>query len=621
MGQAYAYLAGTTSLFTLVLAIATGTFAGLLAGLMPGINGRVGLMLATPLAIGFGPVGGAVFLVSFHAVVHTAGSVPAILLGVPTSVAEAATVIDGHAMMRKGEGSRAIGLTIGASLGGGVIGALCLLSLAPVALSVTRYLGAPEMAAMSILGLLSIAALSGGKTAAGLLSAALGIIVASVGLDSFSGFERLTFGATELLDGISPAAVVTGLFVVPEMAVRTASGMKVGLENGRLRPVLAGFFEAFGNWWLLVRSSFLGVIVGIAPGLGASVAVWLAYGHARQTECSPVPFGDGAPAGIIAPEAANNSKEGGALAPTLFFGVPSSSGMGILLAAFLVLGVEVGPRMLTNDPGFIYLIGVTIVVANVIAAPICIALAPTMTRLASIKGEAIAPVALAGAVSAAALTSPGLDTLALIAVFSVIGVLLKFADLPRSPMLLGFVLGPNLESGIVRSMMIQGWSVFSRPGVLILLAIAGAILTYALVSRANRRLVPTSEPIPRIQAVALGMSSLIFVGVSALLGSAPLTARVLPSLAALTGLGAVCLCGWRLWAARHRLERNPFIIRGLLTALFALMLIGAAVVDLPLAAAIFAGAALILTARASIGAALITSAALWACLGVLEFVK
>jgi putative tricarboxylic transport membrane protein len=614
----FEFLAASASPGQVLLALVAGTFGGLVAGLTPGVNGRVGLLLVTPLAITMGPVAGAVFLVAFHSVVHTSGSVPAILLGVPTSATEAATVIDGYAMTRKGESARAIGATLGSSVVGGVIGALLLLALAPVALSAAHYFGAPETAAMSLLGLLAISALSGGSMAGGLMVASLGVVVAAIGLDQFSGQTRFTFGVTALWDGVNAAAVVSGLFVVPELAVRFAPIPRDLRDGAGLRAVLAGFIETLGHRWLLIRTSLLGALVGMAPGMGASVAVWIAYGHARQTEPSAVPYGEGAIAGVIAPEAANNAKEGGALAPALFFGVPSSSGMGILLAAFMVLGVQVGPHMLDTNPGFVYLMGLTNIASNLLAAPICILLAPAMARFASIRGEAVAPMALAAGVAATLMTAPGAETLVMIAVFSMIGLLLKAANLPRAPLLLGFVLAPALESGVVRSMMIHGWSSFTRPGVIVILLVGLSVAAFALLARQRRSEPRPPEATTRWLPVAVGLVCTILLLAILQLVDAPLTARVLPSLAALAGLGAGGLSAWRLWRGRHEPRKAFEGFDLLILGLFGAMLLLAGQIDIAVAAALFAFATLVSRARVGYVAAALAALGLGGLIWLLE---
>lgn len=606
-----------------LLALAMGTVAGLFAGLMPGVSGRVGLVVVTPVAVMLGPVAGPVFLVAFHSVVHTSGSVPAILLGAPTSAAEAATVIDGYAMTRKGEAARAIGASLAASAVGGVIGAIVLLVLAPLALVSVRYIGAPESAALALLGLMSISALSGngmsGGLAGGLASAALGIIIASIGFDAFSTAGRFTFGRPELSDGVNVATVVTGLFVVPELLVgkrrRLMTDKAAPVDNAR---VLDGFFETLRYRWLLLRTSLLGAFVGLIPGLGAAVSVWLAYGHARQTEPSSVPYGEGAIQGVIAPEAANNSKEGGSLAPTLFFGIPGSSGMGILLAAFMLVGVEIGPRMLMRQPDFIYLMGLTNIFSNLIAVPICLVVLPLMARIATIRAEAIAPIALAAGISATWVSEPiGFTLLSLVA-FSAVGLMLKAADLPRAPLLLGFVLAPSIEQGAIRAGMIHGFDAFARPGVLLIAGIGLAIALSALIRRTRKEQRP-SEPETDTPMLFPALAVLTVVMLAAMLGlgGVPPLARAMPGIAAAIGLAATLTVGWRSW--RHNSRIRPAARPDpRLLLLVLVMLVGIWAIGAPVAAGLFAIAALILVGRVPLRWAITAGVAVGTLAALLE---
>lgn len=586
----------------LILALVAGTIGGLFAGLMPGVSGRVGLVLVTPLALTMGPMAGAVFLVAFHSVIHTSGSIPAILIGAPTSSVEAATVIDGYPMTRKGEGPRAIGASLAASAVGGVIGALFLLTLAPVALTLTRYIGAPESAALSLLGLLSIAALSsGGMTgglAGGVISACLGIIIASIGLDNFSNAGRFTFGLPVLSDGISVAVIVTSLFVIPELVTARSSGPPGAPARLGQAAVMQGFFETFRHRWLLLRSSLLGTGIGFIPGLGAGVAVWIAYGHARQSEPSDVPYGEGAIQGVIAPEAANNSKEGGALAPALFFGIPSSSAMGILLAAFMLIGVEIGPRMMMERPEFVYLMGFTNIASNLIAVPICLMILPLMARIATVRIEVVAPIALAAGISATWLTEPILFTLITMLIFSALGLMLKIVDLPRAPLLLGFVLAPAIEQGMMRASMIQGMSSFTRPGVLAIVALGLAMSLPALIRRyrggGERRTVAPPRPDGLLRP-GLAIIGAVMAGGLIGLPDVPLLARLMPGIAGATGLIAIAAILWQNRSARgETLDRAPPDAR--LLGLVVIMLAATAWIGIAAAASIFVVAALIVHA-------------------------
>jgi len=591
----------------LLTALLAGTVAGLFAGLMPGVSGRVGLVLVTPIAVTLGPVAGPVFLIAFHSVVHTSGSVPAILLGAPTSAAEAATVIDGYAMTRKGEAARAIGASLAASAVGGVIGAIVLLLLAPVALVSVRYVGAPEAAALALLGLMSISALSGngmsGGLAGGIASAALGIVIASIGLDAFSTAGRFTFGLPELGDGVNIATLVTGLFVVPELLTRRHRPVGAGAITGTAvdnARVLDGFFETLRYRWLLIRTSLLGAFVGLIPGLGASVSVWLAYGHARQTEPSAIPYGEGAIQGVIAPEAANNSKEGGSLAPTLFFGIPGSSGMGILLAAFMLIGVEIGPRMLMREPQFVYLMGLANILSNLIAVPICLLILPLMARIAAVRPEAVAPIALAAGIAATWLTEPIGFTLVCTILLSALGLALKAANLPRAPLLLGFVLAPGIEQGAIRGAMIHGLDALSRPGVLFIVGV-GLLIPISAYVRGMRdaRQPAKTEPDTMALRPTLGLIGTVMLVAIFGLPDVPPIGRMVPGIAGTLGLCAVLAIAWQ--SHRTPMEKRPASRPDAHLLLLALaMLAGIYVIGAPVSVGLFVVAALIFHGRVAL---------------------
>ncbi|MFD3263065.1 tripartite tricarboxylate transporter permease [Phenylobacterium ferrooxidans] len=578
-------------------ALLAGALSGLLAGLTPGVNGRAGLILVTPIAIGFGPSAGAVFLIAFHSVVHTSGSIPAILLGTPTSSTEAATAIDGYAMARRGQAARAIGATLSASAFGGLVGALFLFLAVPLALVLVTHVGAPEIVTLSALGLLSIAALSGGWLAGGLMAVALGMLIACVGIDPFSGTPRFTLGLLTLWDGVNAAALVTGLFVVPELCAREPAPQAEPPPPTRLDGVLKGCLEVIEHRWILLRSSIIGVVVGFIPGLGASAAVWIAYGHARQTHASAIPYGEGAIAGVIAPEAANNSKEGGSLVPTLFLGIPGSSGMGILLAAFATLGIEVGPRMLTKAPEFIFLLGWSNIASNLLAVPLCLLLAPAMARFASLRREQVTPVALAAALAATALTQPGVSTVAQLLVFSALGLLLKSANLPRAPLLLGFVLGPGLELGLTRSAMIYGWSALARPGVLIILGLAAAVILGSAWTRFR------SGPGAREVGTRLTPHAIAVIALLAALALWQATTFAAPAagmvyVAGGLALSAAALAALRVWPHRA-VTPWPDAPDAPMLALFVAALGVTGLISLPLAAGAMVCLALVL--RAGVG--------------------
>ncbi len=547
--NAFLEIAGKASLLE---SMALGSVLGLLMGLIPGINGRIGLLLVIPFVLGIDPMVGAVFLVAMHAVIHTSSSIPAILFGTPTSAVEAATVVDGFQLVRKGQAGEAVGVLIMSSLGGGLIGAVGLLLLAPIFSIMISYIATPEIAALSCLGLLAISALSNCGLAIGFAVAALGILTSTIGLDAMTGSHRFVFGNLELWDGVNIAAVVAGLFAIPEMTAK-ADDEPRNAPPTRFNNMTAGLFLTLKHYSLLIRSSIIGFVVGFIPGLGAGTAVWLAYGEARKTSVSEIPFGQGAIAGVIAPEAANNAKEGGALAPLLFLGIPGTTSMAILAGAFTTMGVEIGPRMLTTHPQLIATLAWTIVIANLIAVPICLAVTPTIARFAALRRKQVLPFALVASVAAAMMVDKGNAALFQIAVFSVIGLGLTVANVSRAPFLLGFVIGPLLEKTLIRSSMIYGWGGFMRPGVWVIIGLA---IVFLLLSRRKAESIAVSKPDQPLGGVtALLVIGLLIFGGAAF--SVPFFAplgQIEPALAILVGIGA-CVTGL---IGHRKLWRRPF---------------------------------------------------------------
>jgi putative tricarboxylic transport membrane protein len=582
-------------------ALLGGTLAGLLCGLMPGLSGRIALLIALPFAITLEPFAGVTFLIALHAVVHTSGSIPAILFGIPTSASESATVVDGYPMVRANRGGEAIGSVIASSAVGGVLGAVALMLLVPILMPLISLLGTPEVAMLALIGLASIASLSGSSPAAGFVVAACGVLLSMVGVDTLTGTPRYTFDFLELWDGVNIAAVIAGIFVIPEMLARVFNVSTPAAGTTRFGEVLEGCFAAFRRMFLMIRSATIGILVGFLPGIGASVAVWLAYGHAAQTTKPSTPFGHGAVEGVIAPETANNSKEGGALMPTLFFGVPGSSGMAILIAAFATMGIEVGPRLVETDPGFILSLGWIILFANLMALPVCFGFAPYMLSIARIRRTVVVPIALTFATAAVFMTAPGVVTLVELAVFGAMGTLFALAGWPRAPFVLGFVIGPIFESALARTVSIWGTSALWRPGVLVLTAIAILVI---FAGRRARRQPRTSAALPDLRfpillAAAIGV--LLMAAAAWAILRFPGTAAVAPLAAAGIGTAAAVALTARMTAnpAGISQETVPILDRRALL-LFTASLAMAGIFGIGFAAAILVGGSFYWIAQRSI---------------------
>jgi TctA family transporter len=472
---------------------------GLLLGIVPGIGGRFGLVVAIPFIFGMEPVAGAVFLVSMHAVVHTGGSLPSILLGIPGGGPDAATVVDGYPMSRRGEAGRAIGASLASSAVGGLIGAVVLALGLPVVWPLLLSFGPAETFLLSLLGITFMAALSRADLLKGLTVGFLGLMLSFVGADSQLGLPRFTFGQTFLWDGIGIMAAMPAIFAVPEMVdMGLARHRTVGgsIDDVRIsyHQLAVGARDVIRHRWLTLRASCLGAFIGIVPGLGGDVASWVCYGHAVQTSKHPERFGQGAVEGVIAPDAANNSKEGGALLPTLFFGIPGSSSMTLFLGALVVLGVQPGAQLLFSQGGLVWTLMWALALANIVGALMLAALGRWLTFVTFGPGNQLVPFAIIFIVIGALFGTGDVRVLGVLFVLGALGLLLKHAGWPRAPFAIGLVLGAVTERALHQAWALQGARFLLRPGAIILIAlIAASVVFHFARQRRPRAVLPRHD--------------------------------------------------------------------------------------------------------------------------------
>ena len=456
--------------------LALGCMMGLVLGIVPGIGGLTGTAMLLPFTFQMDPYSAFALLLGLGATTSTGDPIPAILFGVPGGAASAATVLDGYPMAKKGEAGRALSAAYMSSLMGGVFGAMLLAVSIPILRPVMLYLGSPELLAFSVLGISMVAVLSGSAPLRGVAAGCLGIMIAMIGSDPQTGTLRWTFESLYLWDGLPLTPILLGLFALPELCdlliarVAIAAGVeKADIYKGQWQ----GVKDCFDNWWLILRCSWIGGGIGSIPGISASVVDWLAYGHALKTEKDAhLTFGKGDVRGVIASESANNAKEGGALVPTIAFGVPGSATMAILLGAFLIHGLVPGPDMLHKNLDITYAMVWSIALANILGAGLCYLFSPQFARLATLRYTLVLPAVLGivyiGAFEA---TRQWGDLFALL-FFGVVGWLMKQFKWPRPPLVLGLVLGDSIERYLFISIERYGVSWFARPVVAILFAMA-----------------------------------------------------------------------------------------------------------------------------------------------------
>ena len=463
----------------------------LFSGLMPG-GGLPVSVIVLSLAVHLDPWV-AITIVVFHmAASDITEPIPAILFGVPGARSAQATVLDGYPMAQQGLAGVALGASYTTTLVGGVIGAIALLLALPVSRQLLEWFGSAEFFLLTLMGVLAVAVVSAGAFVKGILTAAFGIAIAMVGYADLGGNVRAAMGFDFYLwDGFGLVPVVVGLFALPEAIALVVGDTTIARErlDTLLRDaksdVWRGMWEAWNHKWLMVRSSLIGVFVGIMPGVGGSAAHWIAYAQARQTEKGGTEtFGKGDIRGVIASDAANNSVDGGVLIPTVVFGIPGSGGMAIVLAILILTGITPGPSMLTRHLDLTISMVYTIAFANIIVVPIMLAFAPTLCRIAVIPPNILAPVVVA-IVSLAALAAGGsLGDLVAVLAFGLLGVFMKRYGWPRPPILIAVALADILERFLWISVSNYGFGMLLRPQFLAILAFMIVVTLFSL--RAQR---------------------------------------------------------------------------------------------------------------------------------------
>jgi TctA family transporter len=429
--------------------LAIGVLLGLSVGVFPGLGGIAGLSLMLPFMFGLEPIYGLALMIGLVAVVPTSDTFASVLMGIPGSSSSQATVLDGFPLAKQGQAARALSSAFASSLFGGLVGAIFLTFFILVARPIVLMFQSPELLMIAVFGISMVGILAGRVALKGLAAAGLGMMIAMIGEGPFNGQPRLaSYDYPYILDGLKLVIVGLGIFAIPEIVALLRKGDAINQREGLGAGWLDGVKDWWNNRWLSIRCSLIGVAVGVIPGLGGAVVDWIAYGHAVQTTKKKERFGSGEIRGVIAPESANNAKEGGGLVPTLLFGIPGSGSMAIFIGALALLGqgeLEPGQQMLTDDLNVTYAIVWMLALANVLGTILCIALSNPIARLTNIRFVLIAPFVFMIVSFAAFQSGQNLLDLAALMGIGLIGILLRRFDWSRPAFLIGFVLAKPVE--------------------------------------------------------------------------------------------------------------------------------------------------------------------------------
>jgi putative tricarboxylic transport membrane protein len=454
-----------------------GVLVGMVIGILPGLGGMVGLALLMPLTFTLDPTSGIAMLVGLASVTPLADTFTSVLMGVPGSSASQATVMDGYPLAKKGEGARALSAAFLSSMFGGLIGALVLTLALPFAVPMVLALGTPELLALTFLALGMVAVLSGSNPFLGLVAAAAGLALGTVGSAPAAGMFRYTLGTDFLLNGISLTSLAIGLFAIPEMIAVLSRGGAIAearpsLGSGWLR----GLRDVAQHKFLVLRHSLIGAFIGMLPGLGNAIIDWVNYSIVIKFAKDKTQFGQGDIRGVIAPESATNAKDGGALIPTLVFGIPGSGSMALLLAALVIMGVEPGPNLIVSHLDLVFVVVWSIALANILGATIAFALSSQITKLAFIPFFKVMPFLLLLVTLGSFQASHHLGELVALLIFGTIGWIMRRTGIPRAPLLIGFVLSALIEQYLWQVVSRYEYAWLSRPGVMIIGIIAIVVI-------------------------------------------------------------------------------------------------------------------------------------------------
>lgn len=470
------------SLFALqnLLALLLGTFVGLVIGALPGLGATVAVVLLLPLTYSMSPLASILMLIAAYQGAEYGGSISSVILGIPGTPAAVATVIDGNAMARKGAPGKALGYSLAASTVGGIAGGLVLLFLSvPLARLAVRF-SDPEFFLIGVLGLIAVAALSSSDGVKSAISVVLGLMVGTVGLDVFTGFQRYTFDRLELMEGINMVALLIGMFAFSEIFSMISNDLDKRYSS---RAANLGTRLSLKEWLGVSKAisigSLVGSLVGIFPGMGAGPASWFAYIQAKRRSRNPQEFGRGSAEGIAAPEAANNATVGGALVPLLALGIPGSPSTAIIMGAFIIHGIQPGPNIFRANADLVSGIFYGYILATLVMYALGRMVTSLFARSLTIPNTILVPVVLALSIIGTFASKGLFFDLWLALAVGAASFFLRQLNYSLPSFILAFILSPIIEQSLRRSLILSdgSYTIFvERPYSLAIVAIIALFL-------------------------------------------------------------------------------------------------------------------------------------------------
>jgi putative tricarboxylic transport membrane protein len=478
LGQGFLTVFQPVNLMVLLI----GLVLGLLVAVLPGLTLVMGVVLALPFTYKLGIMPALILLTAMYVTGTYGGAFTAILFRIPGEPIDVPLLWDGYEMARNGEPAKALGWTLFAALGGGLAAAVVMVLMSgPVARFALAF-SSPEYFALVLFGLVSVVCLGGGSLINAFVSLSIGLLIAAVGVDGTYGIDRFSFGIDTLRDGIEYLGVMVGAYGLGEVLSRLERGLTSPLAKvGRIETRLPAAREVNAVKGALTRSSLLGIVVGIVPGAGATIASFLAYGVEAQYGRRRQEMGRGIPEGIVAPQAAATASVGGAIIPLLTLGIPGSGATAIMLAAFMLHGIQPGPQVFVSQPELIYAIfaGVFLSLGGMVL--IGYFAIKALVKVLQWREAAVSAFVVMFCFIGALAQRNNVGDLWTIVAFAGLGYLFDKFQFPIAPLVLGAILGPLAESYFLTAMISaeNDWTIFFlRPASLGLVVLS--VLTFAV---------------------------------------------------------------------------------------------------------------------------------------------
>ncbi|MEU0237093.1 tripartite tricarboxylate transporter permease [Nocardiopsis sp. NPDC006198] len=431
-----------------------GVVVGMLVGVLPGLGPAATIAILLPLTFGVEPVTAIIMLAGIFYGAQYGGTITSVLLRLPGEASSVVTVFDGHALARKGRAGTALGIAAIGSFVGGTVSIVALSLLAPVVAGFALDFGPPEYTALALLGILLVATVSNGGRVKAIVAACLGLLLATVGRDMFTGAERFTFESLSLADGLDFVPIAMGVFGLGEILYNLEERRKGTVAPARVANAWPSRADLRQSSGAIGRGSVLGFFLGILPGGGATLSSLAAYALEKRRSKTPERFGHGAVEGVAAPESANNAAATSSFIPLLTLGIPANATMAMIFGALMIQGVTPGPQLVSEDPDLFWGVVNSMYIGNILLLIMSIPLVGLFVKILRVRGSILAPITVLITLVGVYTVRNSVFDIALVVVFGLVGYLMKKFGFEPGPLVLAFVLGSLLETSLRRSLLV-----------------------------------------------------------------------------------------------------------------------------------------------------------------------